>query len=160
MKVNLDDLKIIRGTYSQYKNEIEILAKEHWEETGLPGSPELQVELDSNLFKVLEDNNLYLGLGLKYNNELIGYLSIIVFDNHQHKGVRFASTDGFFIDRKYRGLNTFRKLIDLFKEAEYILKNEFKVQYFSLNANSKKDLKFLAQCLRFTKSTITYTKRI
>lgn len=157
-------LTVVRGKYSDHKERIRELAMSHWDEVGMPGSENLKLDLDDIAYSHLEANNMLLGLVLLEEKEqtqtVIGYLSIVIYEHHQHVGEVFAQTDGYFVDKKHRGIKTFRAVCDMFKQAETILKEEYGVNYLYLSTNASNDLKFLADYLEFKQSAIMYLKRI
>lgn len=153
-------IEVFRGTFSNHISEIKDLIHMHWQEAGEQGAEEMELDLDEEVYKYMEDQNLHLGIGLKKDNNLIGYLSIFIYRHHQHKKDLFAQTDGFFVHPKYRGIRTFKAICQAFTLAESILRDEFKVKYFYLGTNAKNELKFLADTLDFVPSTIMYLKRL
>lgn len=153
-------IEIVRGTYEEYKKEIDELILLHWKETGIPGADNLKLNLNEEVYKRLSETNGHLGLGLIENNKLIGYLSIFIYEHHQHVGEMFAQTDGFFTDPSKRGFTTFKAIMNMFKKAETILKTEFNVKYMYLGCNAQNDLKFLADSLEYTPSSVMYLKRL
>lgn len=157
-------LKIKRGKFTAYRNEIEKLIVKHWAETGIPGADGLSIDIDMEVYERLEDLDQHLGLGIFEEGELedtlIGYASFMIYSHHQHKTKKFAQTDGFFVDPSKRGFRTFRTVCKMFKEAETILKQEYSVEYLYLGTNAQNDLKFLAECLQFTPASVNYVKRL
>lgn len=153
-------LEIKRGKYSDYKEQVDKLMFKHWKEASTPGAPDLRLDLDLDLYKYLEEANKHLGLVITAENNLIGYLSIMIYNHHQHKSTVFAQTDGFFVDPSYRGLRTFKAVIEMFELAQDILRSEYGVEYIYMNCNAENDLKFLADSLRFVPASTMYIKRL
>lgn len=157
-------LKIKRGKFTEYKDQLQELIKKHWSETGIPGVSGLLIDIDMSVYEKLEELNQHLGIGIFEDDgvteTLIGYSSFMIYNHHQHQTKKFAQTDGFFVDPSKRGFKTFRAVCKMFKEAETILKQEYGVEYLYLGANSQNDLKFLAECLQFTPASVMYIKRI
>lgn len=154
------DLKIIRGTYAEYKNRIAELMHDHWAETGMPGGADLKVDMNDELYLQMEQAGCLLGMGIKEGDELIGYLSIFIYNHHQHKQTKFGQTDGFYVKKDKRGFRTFRAVVRMFEQAQAILKNEFNVEYLYLGTHASNDLKFLAESLDFIPASVMYVKRL
>lgn len=160
MTTSCSSLKIKRGKFSAYKEELTELIKKHWAETGIPGTEGIAIDIDMEVYERLEELDQHLGLGIFENDKLIGYASFMIYSHHQHKTKKFAQTDGFFVDPSKRGFKTFRAVCKMFKEAETILKQEYGVEYLYLGTNAQNDLKFLAECLQFTPASVNYIKRL
>jgi len=164
METTNSNLLIVRGKYSDHKEKIKELSLLHWEDVGVVGAELNGPNINDELYQHLEETNSHLGLGLVEEVDdvqtLIGYLSIVIYDHHQHIDTKFAQTDGFFVAPRRRSIKTFRKICDMFKQAESILKSEFGVQYFYLGVSAENDLKLLADCLKFRQSAIMYLKRL
>ena len=154
-------MEIRRCKATEVLDQVLRLSKDHWEEVGgMPGCPELKLDLDIILQNELERSGALVGLGLFDKNQLVGYLQVSVGQSHQHKGVLFAQTDGLFVAKPYRGIRSFRKVQEMFKQMETILGQEYGVKYFSMRANSNNDLKVLADSLDYTADCIEYIKRL
>ena len=154
-------IRVIRGKFSEYKDQVIALMGKHWEETGIPtAGKELRLDIDFDVYFDLEERNQHLGLGLEQDGELIGYASFMIYSHHQHKSKMFAQTDGFFVNPKKRGFSTFRAICKLFKKAETILSKEYSVEYLYLGTHAQNDLKFLAECLSYVPASVTYVKRL
>lgn len=154
-------MEIRRCKATDYLEELLPLCKEHWKEVqGMPGCPELQLDLDVILHHELERMGVLVALGLFKDNKLIGYLQASVGPSHQHRGIMFAQTDGIYVAPQHRGIRSFRKVQEMFKMMETILKEEYGVQYFSMRSNANNDLRVLAESLDYTPDCIEYIKRL
>ena len=153
-------LEIKVGKLSEYKDQIFELMEKHWSETGLPNAKELRLDLDLDVYLDLENRDQHLGIGIFDGSTLIGYSSFMIYNHHQHKTVKFAQTDGFFVDPSRRGFKTFKAVCKMFNTAETILKEKYGVEYLYLGTNAQNDLKFLAECLKFTPASVMYIKRL
>jgi len=154
-------LKIERGTLEQYKEALRPMFKEHWDEIGMVGSQDLELDVNEEHYKFLDKNKMYLALALKTEEDkLIGYLSIFVHSHIHHQNVNFATVDCFLIKREYRNLNGFVSIIKMFKQAEKILKDEFSVKYFHFACSVNNPLEGLAKRLGFVPSDMLYLKKL
>lgn len=157
-------MEIIRGKYSEWKDVVKTMAKEHFAEVGVVGTDNLPLVINDEYYQALEDANQLLGLLIIEREEekvnVVGYLSIFIYQHQQHQGTMFAQTDGFFVHPKYRGFKTFNMVCKMFKKAETILKKEYGVDYLYLGVNASNELDLLVNYLDFKKSTILYLKRL
>ena len=156
----MSEYTIKRAKYSEYKTQVDELIKNHWQEVGMPGVDNLALDIDNALYETMEAANNHLGMLILDKDKIIGYLSVFIYNHHQHKNTKFAQTDGFFLDPAYRGVKSFRTICNLFNAVETILINEYKVEYFCLGTSAENDLKFFANCMKFVPSSVVYVKRL
>lgn len=158
--LEIGDYCISQEHYSSYIDILKELNQAHWDEVGMPGADGLKLDIDHGMYLMLELYGSHLGFLIKKNNLPIGYLSVMIYDHHQHRGVKFAQNDGLFIAKKYRRFSTFKVLKKLFKFVEEKLK-EKGVSYFTLTSNAQgTDLKLLTDSLGMKHSSTSYTKRL
>ena len=152
---------IDRGTFKEHFSTLLPLFEQHWKEIGMVGSNGLELKVDSDVYLKLEEQGLWLGMGIRQDDgEIIAYLSIFIYGHHHHKGVNFAMTDCFFMNPRYRSFASFKAVLKLFKEAEKVLKSEFNVSYIQLTCSISNKLGFLAESLGFKESDIMYLKKV
>src|SRR5574338_548499 len=131
--------------------ELHNLLEEHWNEVGLGPASDKKLEINERYFEILERNQGYLPILILHEatNEVAGYLSVFV-SSHQHlQSVIVASTDCFFIRKKFRGISATKALLKAFKMAEEITKTEFRAEYFQFIYNTKVPQDKLAKYLDF-----------
>jgi hypothetical protein len=154
-------MEIKRCKATDYLEEVLELSKEHWKEVeGMAGCPELKLDLDVILHHQLERAGVLVALGLFDEGRLIGYLQASVGPSFQHRGVLFAQTEGLYVKPSKRGIRSFRKVQQMFRIMEAILKEEYGVKYFSMRSNTSNDLRVLAESLDYTADSIEYIKRL
>jgi hypothetical protein len=154
-------LRIYRTNYSENCEKLLPLFQEHWKEIGMKGSDITDLNLNDEVYRSLEQYGMYLAVCLDDDEgNTIGYLSVTLYEHHHHKGQKFASTDCFYIDKKHRGIRTYRAVCDMFKLAERILKDEFNVKYFQITFSVKNDLSKLATNLGFEESERMFVKKL
>lgn len=157
---SINDFTIEQAKYKDHKDELKQMCKGHWDEVGMPGADGLELNIDDWFYYVSGETGGHIGFTIRYKGLLIGYFSVMIHDHQQHKGIKFASNDGLFIIKKYRGYRTYKVVKRLIQEAMDILKKDHGVQYFNLSENSNHSLEFLAKDLGMTKSAVIYTKRL
>jgi hypothetical protein len=153
-------VKVFRVKYSEYGHRVEPLLSKHWEEVGMPGTSGLLLDPNRSFYENLENNNMHIGVVCEKDDQIVGYLSVVVFSHHHHKSTNFAATDVFFIDPAHRGIASFRAVLEMFKLAQDIAEKEYAATYFQLTFRAHTDLSFLAETLGFVKSDVVYTKKL
>lgn len=152
-------LIIERTTYKEVFPKVQHLILQHWAEIGMPGSENLKFDPDHEVYFELQNRNQHFVMVLKDDEEIVGYISMITFGHYHHKGSHFATVDCFWFHPDYRKKNIFH-VIKMFKQTEYLLKNEFGVQYIQFNYSVNNDLSVLAKRLGYQPSNVTMLKRL
>lgn len=117
---------------------------------------ELPLDLDLDLYNLLEENYSLLCYTAREGEELIGYLCYVVNPQLHFKGCYSAQCDNFYIDPEYRG----RKVsYDLMCFAEDDLCT-LDIQTVMMNMKTKAMFEGLMQALNYDRSEVVYTKFI
>jgi hypothetical protein len=152
-------MKIIQKKYSETKDILFELFSNQVSEMKEYGPINLNLDINHSFYIDMEIQGSHVGFIIESDlGKPIGYLSIFINKHHHYNSTVFAITDCFFIDKKYRGIRSYRSLIDCFKTAESVLRNQYNVRYFYLGANINNSLKFLADTLAFEKAEVIYVK--
>ena len=145
-------MQIVRGTLSEYAEELRPMFARHFEEVGMAGSRGLELDVNEHHYEAVEKSGNYLALALKTDEgKLVGYLSIFVYGHPHHQNTNFACVDCFLIEKGYRHLSGFKSIIKMFKMAEEILMKEFNTYYFQFAFSTNNPLDSLAK--RMPRST-------
>lgn len=151
--------KIERSTVHKEWNEISKLLHSHWDEIGLGSSENLTLDFDLEYYKAMENLDRYLGLTIKYNDELVGYIGFWINKHPHHKEI-FSMTDGFYLKPEHRNQEGLTALSEAFAIAEGILKYQYncKVVQFIYSVNN--DLGKLGKRLGYQPSDVIMYKEV
>lgn len=153
-------MKISRVLFSTRYREILDLFRNHWDEIGLVGSSNLDLNIDYELYCSAERENRLFCVICENDNKIVGYLNFFIYNHPHNTHVRFATTDCLYLDKKYRGLVAAKYVGQMFRISEIILKEEYGVDYVQFVFSVKNDLTRLAERLRYTKSDIVCLKKL
>lgn len=152
-------IEITLGNFSDYYKYLVPLFKAHWEELGFPGTKDLTLDIDICAYLDLQYSERHVGVAALLEGKPVGYLSVILSQHLHHKGIVFAFTDAFMMDKEHRGLTgakTMCKMIAL-AEKECLRRG---ATYLQLVTNTNKDLSKFASHCQYVHSDTAYIKRL
>lgn len=143
----------------EYFDQLQKNFEAHWREVGYD-SKFGEFELDRSAYETMDNCGLFLGIGAKSGDTPIAYMSILMFYHPHCKGLKIAQTDAFYIHPYYRGLKSYAILCKMVREAETILKDEYKVKIFNISFPYDSGLDTIMKRLEYGYLDTIMTKRL
>ncbi len=144
-----------QGTVKDDLHKILPMIKNHWQEVGHRGGPEvLEFQIPDYILDEITDR--LKGFVAEEDNKIIGYVGFNIMRHPQHYNNLFASSVAIYIDPEYRKKNLGK---DLIRFSEQELKKEG-VEYVQLVSNENKPIDDFCKKLGYVSSSIVYTRRI
>lgn len=152
--------RVIEAKYSDYKEQIDIILKEHWDEIQLAGITDIEYVPDYESFLILEELGKHVVvIALDDDNNVMGYMSTVLIKALYHLEV-FGLIHLLYIRKKYRGFKTFKLVLQLFKLTEQIVKIKHAIKYLQFSFSCNNDLSKLAYIAGYKPSEKIFIKEL
>lgn len=134
--------------------------KRHHDELPINGIP-LPLDINYEYYEALEASGKgYLLIAENIASELVGYMLFSIHGHPHYRTIRFASSEAFWVDPKYRkslGLSIIRQMTT---RAELDLKYLHNVDILSLRINPIKDISKIFKRMEYNESCIYLSKKL
>lgn len=150
-----------RARYSDYRDKLQQMFIDHWDEIGGTRYKNLYLALDDSFYTAMEAGNKSLAMVLKDKEEVIGYIYWIVYVHPHHACHVFAQTDCLILNKKHRkNIKAINGMIEMIRESEKILKDEYGVSNLHFSFSAYKDISPIAKRLGYGPEEIMWSKEI
>lgn len=111
------------------------LIKEHWNEVPFGPWNDIELEINTEVYLLLEKQGMLRVVVAEDDGEMVGYLIIICGEMNHHKSLWKASTDVIYVDTKYRKTGLGADMIKLAMEDC----KDHGVSFLSVSVNTNLD---------------------
>lgn len=136
--------------------EADPLAVAQWEELKYHPLKQEKLNIDYNALANLEHIGFFIAMTARDDGKLVGYLSVLASEMIHHQGVVMAAEDAMYVDDAYRKQGVAENLI----KAIILKCKEGNITYFSMSTTPSLDYSPLLERNGFTRTEVTYTRKI
>lgn len=98
--------------YEEVFEELLPLAEEHWDEVPFGPWKELGLQLNHEMYFVLEEQGFLRLITARDEGELVGYLALLASEMNHHKGIYQATSDVIYVDPAYRDKGVAKAMLE------------------------------------------------
>lgn len=142
--------------FSDHYEKLKPVFEEHFKEVGHAGGPD-RVDIDACYYLQHEQLGALKCFAALDGDEVVGYISATMYSHPHYRGTRFAATDALYVSPEHRKSRVGLKLIQF---TEHTLSIKYGVKYLQIVSNSNLDLSKYLERQGYSKSDITFCKRI